>query len=177
MNTLLDADIEALGELCLAHGIRCATAESCTGGMLGAYMTRLPGASRWFAGGIVAYDNLVKTDLLGVEPELLRAHGAVSEQAALRMAQGVCSLLHVQAAVSITGIAGPDGGSPEKPVGLVWIGCALHGAAEARSFHFPGARDEVRQAACTEAIRCLKKSLFRAKPSQAGVQQRAEIAG
>ena len=118
-------------------------------------MTRLPGASRWFTGGIVAYDNLVKTRLLGVEPELLREHGAVSGQAALRMAQGVRNLLHVHAALSITGIAGPDGGSPEKPVGLVWIGCALHDAAQARAFHFQGSREEVRQAACAEAIRCL----------------------
>ena len=155
MNTLIDADIETLGALCIAHGIQCAVAESCTGGLLGAHITRLPGASRWFAGGIVAYDNQVKIQLLGIEPGLLHAHGAVSEQVARRMAQGVCRLLHVHAAISITGIAGPDGGTPEKPVGLVWIGCALHGVVHARSFQLSGSREQVRQAACAEALRCL----------------------
>jgi nicotinamide-nucleotide amidase len=155
MNTFLDADIEALGALCVSRGIFCATAESCTGGLLGAYITALPGASRWFAGGIVAYDNRGKIQLLGIDPELLHTHGAVSEQVALHMAQGVCRILDVQAAVSITGIAGPDGGSREKPVGLTWIGCALHGVTHARSFDFPGSREQVRQAACAEALRCL----------------------
>ncbi|MDR2696162.1 MAG: CinA family protein, partial [Deltaproteobacteria bacterium] len=124
-------------------------------GLLGAHLTRLPGASRWFAGGIVAYDNRIKTRLLGIAPELLYAHGAVSEQAALGMARGVRELLHVHAAVAVTGIAGPDGGSREKPVGLVWIGCALYGPTQTRAFHFQGSREEVRQAACSEAIRCL----------------------
>jgi PncC family amidohydrolase len=168
MNTSLDADIEALGALCLERGIQCAVAESCTGGLLGAHVTRLPGASRWFAGGIVAYDNRIKTRLLGMEPELLHAHGAVSEQAALGMARGVCKLLHVHAAVSITGIAGPDGGSREKPVGLVWIACTLCGAAQARAFHFPGSREEVRQAACSEALRCLL-ALFRTSSHTPGM--------
>jgi len=151
----IDADIAALGALCVSRGIQCAVAESCTGGMLGAYLTRLPGASRWFAGGIVAYDNRLKTEVLGIDPELLREHGAVSEQTALRMALGVCRLLGVQAAVAITGIAGPGGGSPEKPVGLVRIGCALQGVAQAWSFRFQGSRTQVRRAACAEAIRCL----------------------
>ena len=155
MNTPIDADIEALAALCISRGLQCAVAESCTGGMLGAYVTRLPGASRWFAGGIVAYDNRVKTQLLDIEPELLHAHGAVSEPAARRMAQGVRDLLRVHAAVAITGIAGPDGGSPEKPVGLAWIGCALPNAAHARSFQFQGTREQVRRAACAEAIRYL----------------------
>ena len=155
MRTLIDAEIKALAALCLSRGLQCAVAESCTGGMLGAYATRLPGASRWFAGGIVAYDNRVKTQLLGIEPELLHAHGAVSEPVARRMAQGVRELLQVHAAVSITGIAGPDGGSPEKPVGLAWIGCALPGAVHARSFQFRGSREQVRRAACAEAIRYL----------------------
>ncbi|MCL2122685.1 MAG: CinA family protein [Desulfovibrionaceae bacterium] len=155
MNTRIDADIETLGALCMSRGIQCAVAESCTGGLLGAYLTRLPGASRWFAGGLVAYDNRVKIQILGIEPELLREYGAVSEQAARRMAQGVCQLFHVPAAISITGIAGPDGGSPEKPVGLAWIGCALHGSVHARSFQFQGSREQVRKAACAEALHCL----------------------
>ena len=155
MNARIDADIEALGALCISHGIQCAVAESCTGGLLGAHMTRLPGAARWFAGGLVAYDNRIKIQLLGIEPELLHEYGAVSEQAARRMAQGACRLFRVRAAVSITGIAGPEGGSPEKPVGLAWIACALHGSIHARSFQFHGSREQVRQAACDEALRCL----------------------
>ena len=155
MSTLIDADIEALAALCVSRGLQCAVAESCTGGMLGEYVTRLPGASRWFAGGVVAYDNRVKTRLLGITPELLRAHGAVSEQAARGMALGIRDLLRVHAAVSITGIAGPDGGSPEKPVGLVWIGCALPGAVETRSFQFQGTREQVRRDACAEALHYL----------------------
>ena len=155
MNTRIDADIETLGSLCISSGIQCAVAESCTGGLLGAHITRLPGASRWFAGGVVAYDNRVKIQLLGIEPELLHEYGAVSEQAARRMAQGVCRLFHAQTAVAITGIAGPDGGSPEKPVGLVWIAGVLHAVVHANSFHFQGSREQVRQAACAEALRCL----------------------
>ena len=155
MNTDIDTDIEALAALFIAREMQCAVAESCTGGLLGAHITRLPGASRWFAGGIVVYDNRIKMRLLGIEPALLHEHGAVSEQTALHMALGVCKLLDVPAAVSITGIAGPDGGSHEKPVGLTWIGSALYGVARARSFHFQGSREQVRQAACAEALRCL----------------------
>jgi len=107
-------------------------AESCTGGLLSAHITALPGASRWFAGGLVAYDNRVKIQILGIDPELLHMYGAVSEPVALHMAQGVCRLLDVHTAVSITGIAGPEGGSREKPVGLTWVGCMLRGVAHAR---------------------------------------------
>ena len=155
MNTLLNTDIETLGALCVSRMIQCAVAESCTGGLLSAHITALPGASLWFAGGLVAYDNRVKIQILGIDPELLHEHGAVSKQVALHMAQGVCRLLDVHAAISITGIAGPDGGSREKPVGLVWIGCALHGAAHARSCYFQGSREQIRQAACAEALRYL----------------------
>jgi len=166
MNTPIDADIAALGVLCVSHGIQCAVAESCTGGLLGAHITQLPGASRWFAGGLVAYDNRVKIQLLGIDPALLHAHGAVSEQVAFHMAQGICRLLNVHAAISITGIAGPDGGSREKPVGLVWIASLLHGVGHARSFHFQGTRKQVRQAACVEAIRCLLAQFTQTPPAE-----------
>ena len=153
MNTPLDADIAALSALCVSHGIQCAVAESCTGGLLSAHITALPGVSSWYAGGLIAYDNRVKTQILGIDPELLYAHGAVSEQVALHMAKGVCRLLGVRAAISITGIAGPDGGSREKPVGLTWIGCVVHDVAHARSFYFQGSREQIRRAACAEALR------------------------
>jgi nicotinamide-nucleotide amidase len=123
--------------------------------MLSAYMTALPGASRWFAGGLVAYDNRIKIQVLGIEAGLLLAHGAVSEQVARRMALGIRSLLEVHAAISITGIAGPDGGSPEKPVGFTWIACVLGDRVHAQSFQFQGSREQVRQSACAEALRCL----------------------
>ena len=159
MRTLTDANIKAVAALCISRELQCAVAESCTGGMLGASFTRLPGASRWFAGGVVAYDNRIKTQLLGIEPELLHTHGAVSEQAARRMAQGVRKLLRVHVAVSITGIAGPDGDSPEKPVGFAWIGCALPSAVHARSFQFQGSREQVRRAVCAEALHYLLAQL------------------
>jgi PncC family amidohydrolase len=118
-------------------------------------MTALPGASRWFAGGLVAYDNRIKIQVLGIAAGLLLAHGAVSEQVARSMAQGIRSLLDVHAAISITGIAGPSGGSPEKPVGFIWIACALGDLVHAQSFQFRGSREQIRQAACAEALRCL----------------------
>lgn len=131
---------------------------------MGAHITRLPGASRWFAGGLIAYDNRVKTQLLGIEPGLVHQYGAVSEEVARGMALGVCRLLDVHAAMAITGIAGPEGGSREKPVGFVWIGCALRTLVQTRSFHFHGDREEVRQAACIQALRLLRGHLASRPP-------------
>jgi nicotinamide-nucleotide amidase len=143
--------VRALGAALTARGICCAVAESCTGGLLGAALTSLPGASAWFAGGVIAYDDRIKSGLLNVAPEILRADGAVSEPAALAMASGACRLFEVPAALAVTGIAGPEGGGPGKPVGLVWIACALHDRVQARSFVFPGGRNAVRSASCREA--------------------------
>ena len=148
-------ELHKLGLALTTRGLSCAAAESCTGGMVGAALTFLPGASRWFAGGIVAYDNRIKIELLGVDPALLRAHGAVSENVAAAMARGACSLFSVPAALAVTGIAGPGGGSPEKPVGLVYIACMLHGEVRAHAFRFSGSRETIRQAACAAATRLL----------------------
>jgi len=117
----LEAEIGALLE---AQGLTLATAESCTGGLVAHHITNTPGSSAYFWGGVVAYANEIKEGLLGVDPETLIAYGAVSEQTALEMARGARRRLGTSLAVSITGIAGPSGGTPEKPVGLVYIGLA-----------------------------------------------------
>ena len=119
--------IGVLSEKLMAWGMMLGTAESCTGGLIAALCTEVAGSSRWFAGGIVSYSNSVKTGLLGVRAELLEAHGAVSGQVVEAMARGAIQALGVGASLSVSGIAGPDGGSPEKPVGMVWIGAALRG--------------------------------------------------
>src|SRR3982751_218449 len=118
---------ERLQAVCLARQLTVATAESCTGGLVAAAITAVPGSSGYFLGGIVSYADAAKAELLGVADAVLQAHGAVSAQAARAMASGARDRLHSDLAVSITGIAGPDGGSDEKPVGLTYLGLAAAG--------------------------------------------------
>ncbi|MEO8634183.1 MAG: CinA family nicotinamide mononucleotide deamidase-related protein [Gemmatimonadales bacterium] len=155
-----DAD---LAELVLAaarrKGWRLVVAESCTGGGVGARLTNIAGSSDVFLGGIIAYDNQVKVEQLGVAPELIERHGAVSEAVARAMAVGVARLLRAEAAVAVTGIAGPGGGSTEKPVGLVCIGIAVAGSGEAHSHVFPGDRGEIRGRAAQTALSYLLQRL------------------
>lgn len=115
---------QLLGEALLARGLTICTAESCTGGLVLHRLTNVPGSSAWVMGGVVAYDNRIKQSLLQVSEATLLAHGAVSEQSALEMARGARQLLNTDLAVSITGIAGPGGGTAEKPVGLTWMALA-----------------------------------------------------
>ncbi len=129
------------------------TAESCTGGLLATYLTHLPGSSAVYAGGVSAYANQVKTTCLGVDPGLLAAHGAVSPEVAMAMARGICERLAVDVAVSLTGIAGPAGGSQLKPVGTVYCGIAVRGRHRAVRFQLTGDRGEVRQGAAVAALR------------------------
>ena len=110
-----------VGELLRKHRLTLATAESCTGGLLSHRITNVPGSSDYFIGGVVAYSNQVKKDLLGVRDETLRSAGAVSEETALQMARGVRERLKADIGIGITGIAGPGGGTPAKPVGLVYV--------------------------------------------------------
>ncbi|MBB5519959.1 CinA family protein [Amphiplicatus metriothermophilus] len=110
-----------------AKGLMIATAESCTGGMIAAALTDIPGSSAAFERGFVTYSNQAKTELLGVASSLIAAHGAVSAAVARAMAEGARARSHADIAVSVTGVAGPDGGTPEKPVGLVWFGLAARG--------------------------------------------------
>lgn len=129
-----------------------ATAESCTGGLVGAWLTSLPGSSAWYLGGVVAYANRLKVDLLGVDPEMLAAHGAVSRLAVEAMAQGARQRLGADVALAISGVAGPDGGTPVNPVGSVWLAWATR--EQSRSQHVPlaGHRQEIRRLAATAAL-------------------------
>jgi nicotinamide-nucleotide amidase len=145
-------------DMCRERSIRIAVAESCTGGMLGARLTAVPGSSAVFRGGVIAYDNGVKSLLLGVSETDLEAHGAVSEQVASQMARGIRERLETEVGIGITGIAGPDGGTPEKPVGMVWV--ALDGVGTAaRCLRLFGTREEIRQRASQAALDMLRRAL------------------
>jgi nicotinamide-nucleotide amidase len=146
-------------EMCRMKGLTIATAESCTGGMLGGRITAVPGSSDVFLGGIVAYDNAVKTRLLGVESGLIEAHGAVSEEVATAMAAGARERLGAGIGIGITGIAGPDGGTPEKPVGTVWIAVHFPWGARALGRRYVGDREEIRMRACQAALDVVRRGL------------------
>jgi nicotinamide-nucleotide amidase len=153
-----DADLAAVVlDLLEQRGARLATAESCTGGLVGARITAIPGSSRVYRGGVVAYENDVKLHLLGVSAEALAAHGAVSEAVAREMASGVARVLDADAAVAVTGIAGPSGAVPGKPVGTVWIAVLWRGELRAFSHVLPGTRDAVRRRAAQWALDYLRR--------------------
>jgi PncC family amidohydrolase len=133
-----------------------ALAESCTGGLLGATITAQPGVSAWFKGAVVAYDNRIKAALLGVPSSVLEEFGAVSEQCALHMSRGARQQLDAQVGLAITGIAGPEGGSDTKPVGLVYIAISDYRHEHCAEFHFSGDRLEIRTRAVTNALSLLK---------------------
>ena len=143
---------EKLVELLKARGLVCATAESCTGGGVGSAITSVPGSSEVFAGGVVSYSNDVKRDVLGVSQESLDRYGAVSSEVASEMASGVRRLLKTDLAVSITGIAGPGGGTDEKPVGLVWFGISSASGTRTEKAIFAGDRARVREQAVLHAL-------------------------
>jgi nicotinamide-nucleotide amidase len=149
---------EVVLDMCRAEGIRIAVAESCTGGMLGARITAIPGSSDVFIGGVLAYENTTKIELLGVEPAVVETHGAVSEPVAVAMARGVRRRLSADIGISITGIAGPGGGTPEKPVGTVWI--ALDGRVSGvRGLRLIGDRAEIRQRSAQAALDFVRREL------------------
>jgi nicotinamide-nucleotide amidase len=156
-----DADLAAIVlEQARRAGLSLATAESCTGGLVGGRLTEVPGSSDVFVGGVICYSNRLKTEQLGVPPALLAEHGAVSEAAARAMAEGARVRMGVDLAVSITGIAGPGGGTEEKPVGTVWTAVASSGATEARRTVFLGARREIRERAAQTALFLVHRSLL-----------------
>jgi nicotinamide-nucleotide amidase len=154
-----DADLAAVVlDRCRELKLTLAVAESCTGGMLGERLTNIPGSSDVFLGGVIAYHNDVKKDLLGVTANDLEKHGAVSEAVALQMAAGIRERTGADVGVSVTGIAGPGGGTPEKPVGLMWV--AVHASeAKARRFHVGGDRAEIRQRAAQAALEMVRRAL------------------
>ncbi len=154
----------ALLTQCRAKGLKIATAESCTGELVAGLLTHIPGSSAVVERGFVTYTNEAKEECLGVPPETIRAYGAVSEETARAMAEGALKASRADIAVSVTGIAGPDGGSAQKPVGLVWFACARRGGATVaglRRFGDPG-RGSVRLAAVGVAIEFLEAAA--AKP-------------
>ena len=145
-----------LGEKLRARGWTLATAESCTGGWVGQLITALPGSSHWYERGFITYANVAKVEMLGVPAEILAAHGAVSEETASAMAAGALSHSHAQAALAISGIAGPSGGTPQKPVGLVCYGWALaDGTLMSSTCRLSGDREEIRSRAVAAALRGL----------------------
>ena len=157
-----DISLEALaGRLLKQQGMTIATAESCTGGRLAAALNAQSGSSAYYMGSVVAYDNSIKEQVLGVQRDTLMQYGAVSEQTVLQMAEGVRTLMHTDFAIATSGIAGPTGGTPEKPVGTVWIAWATPTGTEAQCFHFGAAREreQITLRAVTEALVRLVKTL------------------
>jgi nicotinamide-nucleotide amidase len=153
-----EAPIEELVlALCRERGLTLATAESCTGGLVAARLTSVPGSSDVFVGGIVSYANEVKASALGVPEDVLRTHGAVSAETAAAMAAGARGRLEADVAVSVTGIAGPGGGTPDKPVGLVYLHASAPGGERALDFVSPGDRETVRTRAAVAALHLVRK--------------------
>ena len=140
-------------------GMTVTTVESCTGGLLSGTLVDVAGVSDVFHQGYVTYANEAKQSLVGVKPETLASYGAVSEQTAREMAEGGAKAANASAALAVTGIAGPDGGSKEKPVGLVYIGCCVNGTTVVERNVFSGSRREVREQSVAAALNLLKKQL------------------
>jgi nicotinamide-nucleotide amidase len=150
---------EVTSELIHRTGLSVAVAESCTAGLLGKRLTDVAGSSDYFLGGVTAYSNQVKMEVLGVPAGLLAQHGAVSEETAAAMAEGVQALLGSDCALSTTGIAGPGGGTDEKPVGLVFIGSVVHGVTKVERYRLFGTRDQIRERAAYSALDLLRRRL------------------
>ena len=156
-----------LANLLPPSGWMMATAESCTGGLIAGACTALSGSSAWFERGFVTYSNEAKTELLGVDAALIAAHGAVSEPVARAMAFGAVRHSRAQLSVAVTGVAGPTGGSPEKPVGTVWFGWSVLGLLHSEVRHFDGDRAVVRAATVAHG---LQRLLELARQTQAGAR-------
>ncbi len=141
-----------LGQMLLENGLSITTAESCTGGLIAGALTEVSGSSAWFERGVVTYSNAAKQELLGVPEATIQEHGAVSEACVLAMAEGAKRNSGADIAISVSGVAGPAGGSTEKPVGTVWLAWAIDDTSEAALFHFEGSRHEVRLQAVVSAL-------------------------
>ncbi len=150
----LDLTAEKLVQLLQKKGWKIATAESCTGGLAADAIVSVAGASGVFDGGIISYANRIKENFLGVKPETLSCHGAVSPQCAAEMAEGIREKMQADIGISTTGIAGPDGGTPEKPVGLVYVGIATGNKITVFRLQLTGNRKEIREKTVKTAINC-----------------------
>ena len=151
---------KAVADLLQANELTVACAESCTGGLLAARLVNVPGISDVFKTSVVTYSNKAKKRLLGVKKSTLQKHGAVSQETAEEMAKGAAAQLKADVAVAVTGIAGPDGGTEEKPVGLVYIGCHVKGKTTVKKFRFSGNRNRVREAAVSAALALLRSCIL-----------------
>lgn len=155
-----DENVESIvGKQLLDKGMSISVAESCTSGLIAARLTDVPGSSAYFIGGVAAYSNEVKKAILGVAPEVIDLHGAVSKETAVAMAEGVRNLIHTSLGLAVTGIAGPDGDTPTKPIGLVYIALASAGGTSYRKFHFPGNRLAVRMGTVNAALNMVRSFL------------------
>ncbi len=148
-----------LGSALMTKGLTVATAESCTGGLLAHHLTSISGSSSYFIGGVVAYSNRIKQEMLGVREETLVQFGAVSEQTAQEMASGIRARFHTDIGLSTTGIAGPTGGTHDKPVGLVWIGISTPENTRAYECHFEGDRTQIKTQTVHQILLLLSEHL------------------
>jgi PncC family amidohydrolase len=152
-----------VGDLLSQHGMKLAVAESCTGGLIGHLLTNVPGISRYYMGSVTAYANEAKVRLLGVCQETLEVHGAVSSEIVIEMARGVRTAFGADIGISVSGIAGPGGGTPEKPVGTVWIGLSTRSEEYSRHYLWSGDRlavkDQTARAALNLLVEYLQKGL------------------
>jgi len=159
----MDRELETLsaniGKILVEKGWTISTAESCTGGLLSHVLTGVSGSSSYFIGGVVAYSNRIKENILGVESKTLAQHGAVSEETALEMAAGIRKKFNTDFGLSTTGIAGPTGGTPTKPVGLVWMGISTPAGNQAFEGHFSGGREGIKNSTVKEILTRLIREL------------------
>ncbi len=155
----MTSDAQHVGQFLQASGEFLVTAESCTGGLVAKYITEIAGASSWYAGGWVTYSNAMKTSQLGVPEEMLQAHGAVSPHVAEAMCEGARINSGASVALSTTGIAGPTGGTEDKPVGTVFIGCATANGIDVRRFLFSGSRGQVQEQSAKAALQLLLENI------------------
>ena len=151
---------EAIYQLLKKHQLTLAKAESCTGGLLSGRLVNVPGISSYFKEGYVTYSNEAKEKLLGVSHQTLKTFGAVSKETAAEMASGCMKAAGAELGIGITGVAGPDGGTKEKPVGLVYIGCCYQGKCSVKEFLFHGNRSRVRESSVAQALTLLRLSLI-----------------
>jgi nicotinamide-nucleotide amidase len=168
-----DTSMEAVvGELLKNRGLTIGLAESCTGGLIGHRLTDVAGSSAYLKGDVVAYSNEVKERQLGVHPETLRQHGAVSEETAIEMAVGVRRLLGADVGIAVTGIAGPDGGTPDKPVGTVCLALAAADASYKRRYQLWGNREWVKILSSQVALDWVRRYLLGVDPCESGILRR-----
>lgn len=155
--TSIEELVQQLAAKLIEKGWMLATAESCTGGMIAAACTDLAGSSQWFDRGFVTYSNEAKTEMLGVPAELIEKHGAVSEEVVRAMAEGAIRHSRAQVSIAVTGIAGPGGGSVEKPVGTVWVGASSNECSYATLLQTKGTRVQIRRTTVLMALKILEK--------------------